>query len=81
METSRSQTEARQHAVLIALTNAIVDSVKEAGPGGAPGGVIYAALSAQGCSLAQFDCIMGALVHVGKLTKSGDLYRAVGGAS
>jgi hypothetical protein len=76
-----SEVTARQQAVLIALANAIVDSVKAAGPEGAPGGVVYAALSAQGCSLAQFDFIMGALVHVGKLTKSGNLYRAAGGAS
>ncbi len=34
----------------------------------APSGVIYAALMAQGCSLSQFQSIMGTLVRQGFLT-------------
>lgn len=56
------------------LASAIVDSVKTAGSLGAPGGVIYAALMAHGCSLAQYEQIMGALVRVGRLTRRGELY-------
>jgi hypothetical protein len=36
--------DARQIQALKAIANAITDSVKAAGPMGAPGGVLYAAL-------------------------------------
>ena len=42
----------------------------------APGGVIYAALMAQGCTLNQFEQIMGRLVNAGMLVKDGDCYTA-----
>ena len=42
----------------------------------APGGVIYAALMAQGCTLNQFEQIMGQLVNAGMLVKDGDCYTA-----
>jgi hypothetical protein len=56
------------------VAKAITDTVKEAEPIGAPGGVIYAALSAQGCTLRQYEGIMGGLVRAGILTQDGDLY-------
>jgi hypothetical protein len=57
------------------LADAIVDAVKAAGPMGAPGGVIYAALMAHGLTLSQYDQLMSGLVQVGKLTRHGDLYK------
>jgi hypothetical protein len=55
---------------------AILDAVKEAGSLGAPGGVLYAVLMDRP-SLQQFEEIMAALVSMGKLRKSGDLYHWV----
>ena len=58
------------------VAGAIMETVKDAGPLGAPGGVIYAALSAQGCTLQQYEGIMGGLVRAGMLRRDGDLYIA-----
>jgi hypothetical protein len=64
-----------QIKLLRMIADAIIDSVKAAGPLGAPGGVIYAALMAEGCTLSQYEQIMSGLVRAGKLTRHGDLYR------
>jgi hypothetical protein len=48
--------------------------VRAAGSLGAPGGVIYAALMGQGCTLSQFESLMAGLVRAGKLRRDGDLY-------
>jgi len=63
-----------QIAAIRAIADAIVDAVKAAGPTGAPGGVLYAALMAQGCTYNQFTSLMSALVSAGKLTKDGHVY-------
>ena len=65
-----------QNALLM-ICNAIIESVKAAGPLGAPGGVIYSALMAQGCTLGQFEAIMGAMVSAGKLRRESHLYFAI----
>jgi hypothetical protein len=52
----------------------ITDTVREAGPLGAPSGPMFAALSAQGCTLNQYQSIMSALVRAGKLTQDGNVY-------
>ena len=49
----------------------------EAAPMGAPGGTIYAALMAHGCTLHQYEQIMSGLCKAGKLRKVGELYHAV----
>jgi hypothetical protein len=66
----------QQIAAIRAVCDAIVDAVQAAGPLGAPGGVIYAALMAHGVSLDQYNQLMSGLVRVGKLTRDGDLYRS-----
>ena len=58
------------------ICKAIVETAKEAGPMGAPGGILYAALMAHGCSFSQFQSLMGGLCAMGKLRKSGDCYYA-----
>jgi hypothetical protein len=63
-----------QRAALRQIFDAIVDAVRAAGDHGAPGGVIYAGLSASGCTLGQFDSIMAALVRRGMLVRRGELY-------
>jgi hypothetical protein len=59
------------------IADAVVDSVREAGPLGAPAGPLYAAIMTYGMQLYQFDALMDALVGAGKLRKSGHLYFAV----
>lgn len=56
------------------ICEAIIESVAVAGPLGAPAGTLYAALMAHGCTLDQFNSIMGALVRIGKLRQQGNLY-------
>lgn len=58
------------------VADAIIDTVKQAGSLGAPSGPMYAALMTQGCSLNQYQAIMGGLVRAGKLRQEGDLYFA-----
>jgi hypothetical protein len=53
---------------------ALVETIKAAGPSGAPGGVMYAALMTQGCTLEQFEALMGCLVRSGVVRKSGNCY-------
>jgi hypothetical protein len=67
----------QQISALKMIADAVIDSVKAAGSLGAPGGVLYAALMAHGCTLEQFESIMSALVQAGKLTQRGHLYFAV----
>ena len=57
---------------LIAIFDAIVDSIKAAGDHGAPGGILYAALMAQGCTLNQFH--MGTLINAGRIEMRGQCY-------
>lgn len=65
-----------QAQALKQICDAVIDTVKQSGPMGAPGGILYAGLMAQGCSLNQFESIMGGLVRAGKLTKQGECYHA-----
>ena len=65
---------AEQKRALIVIVSAITEAIKEAGELGAPGGVLYAALMSQGCTLNQFESIMGALVRLGRITKDGECY-------
>jgi hypothetical protein len=61
-----------------AISKAIVQTVKAAGePVGAPGGILYAALMASGCTLSQFQSIMYALIGAGYLRQSGECYHWV----
>lgn len=63
-----------QIKALKAVADAIIETVQLAGPMGAPGGHIYAALMANGCTLHQYEQIMSGLVRAGKLRKSGECY-------
>jgi hypothetical protein len=62
-----------QRAVL-AIANAIVEAVREVEPDGAPATSLYLAMMEFGCSLAQFEQLMSALVEAGKLRQEGHLY-------
>ena len=71
-------TTSEQRAAVLQVADAVIQAVKAAGSTGAPGGIIYAALMAQGCSLEQYEVLTRTLVNVGMLRKSGQLYYAVG---
>jgi len=58
------------------IGDAVVDSVRAGGPLGVPGGTLYATLMTYGCTLSQYEQIMGALVSAGRLEKRGELYFA-----
>lgn len=63
------------------VCDAVLSAVEAAGSAGAPGGVLYAALMGQGCTMNQFQGIIGILVKSGRVRQCGDLYVAAGGAS
>lgn len=63
-----------QAKVLRFIAGAVIEAVAAAGPTGAPGGILYAALMAHGCTYDQFTQIMGGLVQAKLLTKSGECY-------
>ena len=66
-----------QKQLLRKIAEAIIESVREAGPMGAPAGPMYAALMSYGFSLDNFEQIMSGLVAAKMLRKSGHLYFAV----
>jgi hypothetical protein len=70
------KTKAELMRALNLLLDGVVESVAVAGDQGAPGGVLYAAFMAHGCTLAQFEYVMEALVQSGRLRRSGHLYFA-----
>jgi hypothetical protein len=77
MNTTNKETTMNRQQILaiIEISRAIVEAVKAAGELGAPAGTLYAALMAAGCTLTQFEGIMGGMTRGGILTKSGHIYR------
>ena len=69
-------TKVEAQRAILAICAAIIETVKEAGPEGAPGTSLYLALMEHGCTLVQFQQIMDALVEAGKLRQEGHLYYA-----
>jgi hypothetical protein len=65
-----------QIALLQKVVSAIKEAVKAGGPLGTPGGTLYAALMAHGCTLSQFETIVGGMVKAQILKRRGDLYFA-----
>jgi hypothetical protein len=52
----------------------IIEAVEVAGNLGAPGGVLYAAMHAQGATLQQYRSVMATLTNPGYLVLDGDCY-------
>ncbi len=65
---------AQQAMAVREVAGAVVEAVKAAGPIGAPAGVMYAAMMAQGCTLAQFQSLMDSFTRLGLITRMGDCY-------
>jgi len=60
-------------ASLKAICAAVVEAIKVSGPLGCPSGHLYVVLMGMGCTLAQYDSLIGALVQLKLVRKSGDL--------
>ena len=67
----------REQQAICMVADAVTDAVAAAGERGAPGGVLYAAMMHHGFTLDQFNNLMGALVEVGRLRRTGHLYHVV----
>lgn len=65
----------QQYNLLRLVADAIIEAIAGAGPMGAHSGTIYGALSAEGCTLPQFQQIMAGLVAAGMVTCDGLLYQ------
>lgn len=63
----------QQKALITQIMGAIKDAVDEAGPMGAPGGHLYAAVMSF-MTLEQFETIMGVLVKAKLVEKRGQCY-------
>ncbi len=74
MNTNPTNPTPQQLSALRFIVKAVVDAVKEAGPLGVSGGVLYAAMMTHGATFKQFESLMGGLVADGKLRRDGDLY-------
>jgi len=64
---------AEQAQALRRIVAMITETVAEAGPNGAPSGHLYAALMTAGCTLSQYQSLIGALVKTGHLVQRGDV--------
>jgi hypothetical protein len=71
----------QQVQALRLVANAVIEAVKAGGTIGAPGGVMYAAMSAQGCTLDQFEQIMSGLCRAGILRRDGHCYHLADGCA
>lgn len=76
MELTKEQERAKE--LLTLMMSAIINTVREAGPGGAPSGPIYAALMGHGCSLELYQRIMATLVEKRILRQRGHVYYFIG---
>ena len=65
-----------QVQAVLKIAAAVIETIRESGSLGAPGGTIYAALMSHGCTLQQFDGLMAAIVGSGKVSKRGEFYFA-----
>lgn len=52
----------------------ILQAIKETATSGISGGMLYSALMVFGCTLSQYEAIMGALVKTGKVVSRGHFY-------
>ena len=74
-KTKAENARRREGVVLLKkIADAIIDTVREAGITGCPGGALYMAMQQHGCTIEQYNIIMGTLVECKKLRKHGDLY-------
>lgn len=66
----------QQARVLKIVANAIVEILKEF-PHGAPSGLVFAALQQHGCTIGQYQGLIGGMKIAGMIKQDGDLLFAV----
>ena len=66
-----------QQQAINTVVRAVLETIQEMGTDGAPSGVLFAALQTQGCTLSQFQSLMGALERAGKVALRYDCYFAL----
>lgn len=54
------------------VARALLDTIAEVAPHGAPSGLMYAALMAQGCTLAQYQSLVASMQRNGLITAQED---------
>jgi len=65
-----------QQQQVLAVINAVYETIKDMGKDGAPSGILYAGLMAKGCSLNQYNSLIGLLIKAGKVRQAGDVLYA-----
>ena len=65
------QTTTTPAAKALLIIRTVADAIREAGS--IPSGHLYAMLMTYGCSLSQYESIIGILVESGRVEKRGDL--------
>ena len=59
---------------LMSVIDTVIEAINETGTEGIPGGTLYAMLMQHGCSLSQYEMIMGIIVDAGRASKRGHVY-------
>jgi len=72
---TKTNLSASQLYALATASLGIIEAVEAGGTQGAPAGVLYAAMQAQGASFTQFLSLMSTLVRPGYLTLEDNCYR------
>ena len=67
----------QQIAAIRLASDCILEAANQAGPMGAPSGVVYAALMVHGMKLATYESLLGALERMGKIIVEHDCIRPV----
>jgi hypothetical protein len=62
---------------ITALANIIEATAREAGPMGAPSGMVYMAVNGAGINLDTYQFVLDAMVKAGRITVGGDCIKAV----
>ncbi len=65
-------TDTKKAGVMFDILQAILSTVRESGPAGAPASMLFLALSAHGCTLPTFQALMGILIESGKVRFGSD---------
>lgn len=74
-------TNAETIKAMLQVCDIIEETAREAGPLGAPSGMVYMALNSKGCSLDTYNTIIQAMTSAGRITVSGDCIHATGAAA
>ena len=69
-----TQPETNQGRLALMIAAATCEAIDAAGVHGASGSIVYVALMQHGCTMEQFNSLMGTLVRLKAVEKRGELY-------